>query len=64
MSADSSSLPPVLTPKEAASLLRMSVDSLLASDAPWLPKGKGSIRPRRLYVKDQLLEWARERAAA
>jgi hypothetical protein len=52
-----------LTTAEAAKLLQVSPDTLLALDVPWVPIGAGRKRPRRRYLASTLLEWARRRQA-
>ena len=54
----------VLTTEEAARLLRVSVDTLLKLDIPWVPIGAGRKRPRRRYRREAVLEWCRRREAA
>ncbi len=57
----------VLTTAEAAAVLRVSVDTLLASrdGPPWFTLGRrDSKRPHRLYLRESVLEWARRRQAA
>ena len=53
----------VLTTEEAARLLRVSVDTLLKLDIPWVPIGAGKKRPRRRYRREAVLEWCRRREA-
>jgi len=52
----------LLTPREAAQLLRVSVDTLRVMPVPYLTIGAGQKRPRRRYVRQQLLNWCREQA--
>ena len=54
----------VLTTAEAARLLKVSADTLLGLDVPWVPIGAGRKRPRRRYLESTLLEWCRRRQAA
>jgi hypothetical protein len=52
----------LLTPREAAQLLRVSVETLRVMPVPYLTIGAGQKRPRRRYVRQQLLSWCREQA--
>lgn len=52
----------LLTPREAAQLLRVSVETLRAMPVPYLTIGAGQKRPRRRYVRRQLLDWCKEKA--
>ena len=52
----------LLTPREAARLLRVSVETLRVMPVPYLTIGAGQKRPRRRYVRQQLLNWCREQA--
>ena len=52
----------LLTPREAAQLLRVSVETLRVMPVPYLTIGAGQKRPRRRYVRQQLLNWCREQA--
>ena len=54
----------LLTSAEAARLLRVSVDTLLKLDIPWVPIGAGRKRPHRRYRPEALNEWCRRREAA
>jgi len=56
--------PDVLTSGEAARLLRVSVDTLLELDIPWVRIGAGRKRPHRRYLRQTVLEWCRRRQAA
>ena len=53
-----------LTTKQAARLLKVSVDTLLELDIPWVPIGAGRKRPRRRYLQSSVFEWAKRRQAA
>jgi len=53
-----------LTTEQAAKLLKVSVDTLLKLDVPWVPIGGGRKRPRRRYLQSSLFEWAKRRQAA
>lgn len=55
---------PVLTPREAARLLRVTPATLLRSPAPYFTLGAGRKRPRRLYLRESLLVWAKLREVA
>jgi hypothetical protein len=52
----------LLTPREAAQLLRVSVETLRAMPVPYLTIGAGQKRPRRRYVRQHVLDWCRRRA--
>lgn len=52
----------LLTPREAAQLLRVSVETLRAMPVPYLTIGVGQKRPRRRYVREHLLDWCKRRA--
>jgi hypothetical protein len=51
----------LLTPREAAQLLRVSVETLRAMPVPYLTVGAGQKRPRRRYVRQQVLDWCKGR---
>jgi len=53
-----------LTTEQAAKLLKVSVDTLLELDIPWVPIGAGRKRPRRRYLQSSVFEWAKRRQAA
>ena len=52
----------LLTPREAAQLLRVSVETLRAMPVPYLTIGAGHKRPRRRYVRQHVLDWCKRRA--
>jgi len=52
----------LLTPREAAEFLHVSVETLRAMPIPYLTIGLGLKRPRRRYVRQQLLDWCKEKA--
>ena len=52
----------LLTPRETAQLLRVSVETLRAMPVPYLTIGAGQKRPRRRYVREQVLDWCKRRA--
>jgi hypothetical protein len=52
----------LLTSREAAQLLRVSVETLRAMPVPYLTVGAGQKRPRRRYVRQDILDWCRRRA--
>ena len=52
----------LLTPRETAQLLRVSVETLRAMPVPYLTIGVGRKRPRRRYVREHLLDWCKRRA--
>jgi hypothetical protein len=54
----------LLTSKEAAALLRVSVDTLYGMSVPYLTIGHGRKRPRRRYLRETLLQWAKQRESA
>jgi hypothetical protein len=54
----------LLTPREAAHLLRVSVETLRVMPIPYLTIGAGQKRPRRRYLRQQLLDWCKRRATA
>lgn len=54
----------LLTSKEAAALLRVSVDTLYAMSVPYLTIGQGRKHPRRRYLRETLLAWAKQRESA
>ena len=54
----------LLTSREAAALLRMSVETLHASPIPYLTIGAGRKRPRRRYLRETLLTWAKQQEGA
>lgn len=54
----------VLTTAEAAKLLRISPDTLLDLDVPWIPIGTGKKKPHRRYLQSSVFEWCRRRQAA
>jgi hypothetical protein len=56
--------PILLTPKEAAKALRMSVANLLRLDVPYVAIGEGRKRPRRRYRPETLASWAAQREVA
>ena len=51
----------LLTPREAAHLLRVSVETLRAMPVPYLTIGAGQKRPRRRYVREHVLDWCKRR---
>ena len=51
----------LLTPREAAQLLRVSVETLRAMPVPYLTIGAGHKRPRRRYVRQHVLDWCKQR---
>jgi len=55
---------PVLTPQEAAKLLRVSPATLLRLPVPHLTVGEGRKRPRRRYLRDSVLAWAKAQETA
>lgn len=50
----------VLTSKQAAELLQVSVEVLHGMDVPYLTVGHGRKRPRRRYLRETLLKWAKK----
>jgi hypothetical protein len=54
----------LLTPQEAAQLLRVSVETLRGMPVPYLTIGAGQKRPRRRYVRQHVLDWCKQRAMA
>lgn len=55
---------PVLTPQEAAKLLRVSPATLLRLPVPYFAVGEGRKRPRRRYVRESVLAWAKAQEVA
>lgn len=53
----------VLTTAEAARLLKVSPDTLLGLDVPFVAIGTGRKRPRRRYLESSVIEWFRRRQA-
>jgi hypothetical protein len=53
----------VLTTAQAARLLQVSPDTLLAMPVPFVRIGGGRKRPRRRYLRSTLLEWLKRREA-
>jgi len=62
--ADQVSEPVLLTPKQAAQLLHVSVPTLFALPVPYVTIGKGRKRPHRRYLRESLEKWAKSREAA
>ncbi len=52
----------LLTPQEAAQLLRVSVETLRVMPIPYITIGAGHKRPRRRYLRQQLLDWCKEQS--
>ena len=65
-SGQDATAPEILTSEQAAKLLQVSCDTLLAlkDGPPWFAVGGGRRRPRRRYLRSSLIEWARRRQAA
>jgi hypothetical protein len=54
----------LLTSSEAARLLHVSVETLFGMAVPYLTIGNGKKRPRRRYLRETLVQWAKEQQAA
>ena len=54
----------LLTSKEAAELLQVCVETLLAMPIPYVTIGSGRKRPRRRYLRETLVEWAKQQEVA
>lgn len=50
----------LLDSREAAALLKVSIETLHAMAVPYLTIGQGKKRPRRRYLRETLEQWARE----
>jgi hypothetical protein len=50
---------PILTPRECAALLKVNTATLRRLPVPYLPIGSGSRRPRRRYLRESVLAWAK-----
>jgi len=55
---------PVLTSEQAAALLKVDVDTLRALPIPYLTIGHGQKRPRRRYLRETVLKWAKQQEVA
>lgn len=55
---------PVLTSEQAAALLQVDVDTLRALPIPYLTIGHGQKRPRRRYLRETVMQWAKQREVA
>jgi len=53
----------ILTTEQAAKLLQVSPDTLLALDVPWVPVGTGKEKRHRRYLASTVFEWCRRRQA-
>lgn len=54
----------LLTSREAAALLRVSVETLHAMPIPYVAIGAGRKRPRRRYLRETLVRWAQQQEVA
>jgi len=52
---------PILTTEQAAELLQVNVETLRGLPIPYLTVGHGQKRPRRRYLRDTVLAWAKRR---
>ncbi len=54
----------VLTSREAAALLHVAVETLLDMPIPYLTIGHGRKRPRRRYLRETIVAWAKRQESA
>jgi hypothetical protein len=55
---------PVLTSEQAAELLQVNVETLRGLPIPYLTIGHGQKRPRRRYLRETVLAWAKTKEVA